>query len=116
MSQLMKCYRNESCIRHFLSSIILLGYNLFITHHTGQGASSDYELVKQILDTNLSKHPHGAFFLFFQGRFLFVQGRCREAIGWYSRANEAQEEWPQFHHVACWEMMWAGELIMLLIN
>jgi len=108
MSQLMKCYQNESCIRHFLSSIILLGYNLFITHHTGQGASSDYKLVKEILDNKLDKHPNGAFFLFFQGRYLFVQGRCREAIEWYAKGNAAQSEWPQFHHVACWEMMWAA--------
>ena len=73
MSQLMKCYQNKTCIRHFLASIILLGYNLFITHHTGQGGSSDYRLVKEILDDKLTKHPEGAFFLFFQGRFLFVQ-------------------------------------------
>ena len=73
MSQLMKCYQNKNCIRHFLSSIILLGYNLFITHHTGQGNTSDYRLVKEILDDKLAKHPDGAFFLFFQGRFLFVQ-------------------------------------------
>ena len=73
MSQLMKCYQNKTCIRHFLASIILLGYNLFITHHTGQGGASDYRLVKEILDDKLAKHPDGAFFLFFQGRFLFVQ-------------------------------------------
>jgi len=108
MSQLMKCYENESCIRHFLASIILLGYNLFVTHHTGQGSSSDLKLVSEILNQKLAKYPDGAFFLFFQGRFLFVQGKCREAIGWYTRANEAQSEWPQFHHVACWEMMWAA--------
>ena len=88
MSQLMKCYQNETCIRHFLASIILLGYNLFVTHHTGQGAASDFELVKKILDSKLSRHPHGAFFLFFQGRFLFVQGRCREAIGRYMRETK----------------------------
>jgi len=108
MSQLMKCYQNKNCIRHFLSSIILLGYNLFITHHTGQGGTSDYRLVKEILDDKLAKHPDGAFFLFFQGRFLFVQGKCDEAITWYTRGNEAQDEWPQFHHVASWEMMWAA--------
>ena len=90
MDQLMKCYQNESCIRHFLASIILLGYNLFITHHTGQASASDYNLVKEILDAKLAKSPNGAFFLFFQGRFLFVQGKCREAITWYSRANAAQ--------------------------
>ena len=66
MSQLMKCYNNKNCIRHFLSSIILLGYNLFITHHTGQPAASDYALVREILDEKLEKHPDGAFFLFFQ--------------------------------------------------
>lgn len=31
-----------------------------------------------------------------------------DGLGWYTRANAAQDEWPQFHHVACWEMMWAA--------
>ena len=77
------------------------------------------------------------FHLLLQGRFLFVQGQCREASEWYARANAAQSgttctlrwledgevdvftitektdicvisEWPQFHHVASWEMMWAS--------
>ena len=61
MSQLMKCYENESCIRHFLASIILLGYNLFVTHHTGQGSSSDLKLVSEILNQNLQNILMGLF-------------------------------------------------------
>ena len=41
LEQLLLCYRDQTCLRQFLASIILLGYNLFLTHHTGQGASSD---------------------------------------------------------------------------
>lgn len=73
MAQLMKCYYNENCIRHFLSCIILLGYNLFLTFHTGQPDNCDFNLVKEILDAKLAKHPDGGFFLFFKGRHLFVQ-------------------------------------------
>jgi len=108
LAQLLSCYRDQTCLRQFLASIILLGYNLFLTHHTGQGASSDYKLVKEILDAKLAKYPKGAFYLFFQGRFCLVQGHCAEASEWYLKANQAQSEWPQFHHVACWEMVWAA--------
>jgi len=73
LEQLLLCYRDQTCLRQFLASIILLGYNLFLTHHTGQGASSDTALVREILDTKLARYPAGAFFLFFQGRALFVQ-------------------------------------------
>ena len=31
-----------------------------------------------------------------------------EATDWYLKANDAQNEWPQFHHVACWEMLWSA--------
>jgi len=108
LAQLLTCYRDHTCLRQFLASIILLGYNLFLTHHTGQGASSDYQLVKEILDEKLAKYPKGAFYLFFQGRFSLVRGQCAEASEWYQKANQAQSEWPQFHHVACWEMLWAA--------
>jgi len=108
LGQLLTCYRDKTCLRQFLASIILLGYNLFLTHHTGQGASSDYKLVREILDSKLERYPKGAFFLFFQGRFSLVQGHCAEATEWYLKANGAQNEWPQFHHVACWEMVWSA--------
>ena len=108
MSQLLKCYHNQNCIRHFLSCVILLGYNLFLTFHTGQPENCDFGLVKEILDAKLAKYPNGGFFLFFQGRHKFVSGECSEAVQWYSRANSAQTEWPQFQHVGCWEMMWAA--------
>lgn len=108
LAQLLTCYQDKTCLRQFLASIILLGYNLFLTHHTGQGATSDYNLVKEILDSKLSRYPKGAFFLFFQGRFCLVRGHCVEATDWYLKANDAQNEWPQFHHVACWEMLWSA--------
>ena len=108
MSQLLKCYHNPNCIRHFLSCVILLGYNLFLTFHTGQPENCDFGLVKEILDSKLAKHPNGGFFLFFQGRHKFVSGECSQAVHWYSRANSAQTEWLQFQHVGCWEMMWAA--------
>ena len=65
-------------------------------------------MVREILDSKLEKYPKGAFFLFFQGRFSLVQGHCTEATEWYLKANQAQDEWPQFHHVACWEMVWSA--------
>jgi len=108
LSELLRCYRDQSCLRQFLSSIILLGYHLFICNHMGQTAESDYALVSEILASKLSKYPNGAFFLFFQGRYELVQAKCQASLTCYTKANSCQSEWPQFHHVAYWEMMWAS--------
>jgi len=109
LKQLLTTYKDETCLRQFLASIVLLGYHLFLTNHMGQADSqADYTLVSQILTAKLKRHPRGAFFLFFQGRFQLVQGNCDEAARCYALANAAQSEWPQFHHVAAWELVWAA--------
>jgi len=109
MRQLLTTYRDQTCLRQFLASIVLLGYHLFLTNHMGQAdTEADYSLVSEILQTKLTQHPNGAFFLFFQGRYQLVQGNCEAAAECYARANAAQSEWPQFHHVAAWEMVWAA--------
>jgi len=109
LKQLLTTYKDETCLRQFLASIVLLGYHLFLTNHMGQADSqADYNLVNQILSAKLKRHPRGAFFLFFQGRFQLVQGNCDEAARCYALANAAQSEWPQFHHVAAWELVWAA--------
>lgn len=107
MTQLLQCYHNPDCIRNFLSCIILLGYNLFVTFHTGQPENCDFSLVKEILDSKLAKHPSGCFFQFFQGRHKFVSGASREAVQWYSLATFSQQDWKHMQHIGRWEMMWA---------
>lgn len=106
MTQLLQCYHTDNCIRHFLSCLILLGYNLFVTFHTGQPENCDFRLVKEILDSKLAKHPAGGFFMFFQGRHKFVSGDCSGAVLWYDRAT--QNLWKHLQHIGRWEMMWAA--------
>jgi len=108
LSELLRCYADTGCLRQVLASIILLGYHLFICNHMGQVTDSDYHLVDQILSAKLSKYPRGAFFLFFQARFNIVQAKCESSLTLYKHANACQSEWPQFHHVAYWEMIWAS--------
>lgn len=109
MRQLLATYRDETCLRQFLASIVLLGYHLFLTIQMGQADSqTDNSLVSEILSAKLARHPRGAFFLFFQARHQMVQGNCEEAARCYAEANAAQNEWPQFHHVAAWELVWCA--------
>lgn len=32
-----------------------------------------------------------------------------EAIEWYKKSCNSQQEWPQFHHVCYWELVWANQ-------
>ena len=32
-----------------------------------------------------------------------------EAIKWYQASCDSQNEWPQFHHVCYWELIWAHQ-------
>ena len=64
---------------------------------------------QDILDQKLAQYPNGAFFLFFKGRFHFIQGQMKEAIQWYKASCDSQNEWPQFHHVCYWELVWAHQ-------
>ena len=32
-----------------------------------------------------------------------------EAIKWYKASCDSQDEWPQFHHVCYWELIWANQ-------
>ena len=36
LKQLLTTYKDETCLRQFLASIVLLGYHLFLTNHMGQ--------------------------------------------------------------------------------
>lgn len=107
MKELMFCYQQKDCLRQFMASIILLGYHLFVTNLMGQD-ECDLQLVSEILEEKLKTYPQGAFFLFFRGRYELIQGNCEVATKWYIKANQSQNEWPQFHHVGCWELVFAS--------
>ena len=58
-------------LRQNLACLVLLGYNLVVSFFLGN--ECNVELCKNILDEKLTKYPNGSFFLFFKGRFHFIQ-------------------------------------------
>jgi hypothetical protein len=41
--------------------------------------------------------------------FQLLQGEMQEAIVWYKASCNSQDEWPQFHHICYWELIWANQ-------
>ncbi len=110
LAEVLWANQQKDDLRHFISSFILLGFNLILTNFIGS-SECDLELCQRILDENLEKYPDGAFFSFFKGRHLFVQGQIEESLSWYKRSAASQDDWPQFHHICYWELYW-GNMFM----
>lgn len=108
IQELNKVYENTDGIRQFLACLVLLGYHLILSFFLGN-SECDLRLCQEILDHKLAQYPKGAFFLFFKGRFHFIQGQMPQAIKWYKASCDSQDEWPQFHHVCYWELIWAHQ-------
>ena len=53
--------------------------------------------------TICSRHT-GVFFLFGQGRLKLCRGQPAEALGFYQRAMEVQNQYRNLHHISYWEM------------
>lgn len=107
ISEIKHVYESRKGLRQFLASIVLLGYHLMLLFFIGNVNDCDLDLCKEILREKLEKHPKGAFFLFFKGRLHFVQGEMDEAMRWYKASVDSQDEWPQFHHICYWELVWS---------
>lgn len=110
MAEVLWANEQNDDLRHFLSSFILLGFNLILNNFIGS-SECDLDLCKRILDDNLEKYPDGAFFSFFKGRYHYVQGEIETALVWYKKSVASQDDWPQFHHICFWELYW-GNMFM----
>jgi len=106
--ELQSVYEEKDGLRQFLACLVLLGYNLVVSFFLGNEQCNN-ELCKDILQEKLTKYPNGLFFLFFKGRYHFVQGEMKLAIHWYQKSCASQEDWPQLHHVCYWELIWAHQ-------
>jgi len=106
LRELMWVYEARTGMRQSIACFTLLAFHLLLSFFIGS-SEIDLNLCKKILDEKLSAYPGGAFFVFFKGRYHFVQGEIREAIRWYTRSVESQNDWPQFHHICYWELYWA---------
>ena len=65
----MWVHNSKGGMRQFLSSFILLGYNLLLSFVVGC-CDCDLELCDTILKEKLALYPDGAFFKFFKGRYI----------------------------------------------
>ncbi|BES91165.1 IHypothetical protein2 [Nesidiocoris tenuis] len=105
LEELMAGYKLDQGLRQVLSIMTLLVYNLFaiymLSHQEG-----NLKLCEEILEEQLQRYPEGVWFLYFRGRLEFMNGNIPEAITWYLKSWESQSEWPQFHHLCEWELMW----------
>ena len=72
MQELLLVHEEKTALRQVFSSMVLLGYHLFISTFTGN-VEVDLKLCKKILDEKVAMYPKGVFFLWFKGRFNLVQ-------------------------------------------
>uniref|UniRef100_A0A1B0A8B7 Tetratricopeptide repeat protein 39B n=1 Tax=Glossina pallidipes TaxID=7398 RepID=A0A1B0A8B7_GLOPL len=94
-------------LRQVLCAVTLLGYHLVVCYILGH-QEGDLVLCDDILQTQLQKYPHGAWFLFFKGRLEFMRGNLGSAEYWYKMSWRSQNVWPQFHHLCFWELLWVN--------
>ena len=100
MRELNRVYQEKDGLRQFLASMVLLGYHLVVAYFLGNfDDQSNLKLCKGILDEKLQLYPRGVFFLFFKGRYHFIQGQMPQAKEAYLASCSQQDQWPQFHHV-----------------
>ena len=107
-----------------MSAIVLLGYELFLTYFLGN-RRVDMDFCNEILNDKLKQYPKGVFFTSFKGRLHLIRvsgffdmlkgwltvfcmkGELEEAKYWYKSA--CVSEWPQFHHICYWELIWCHQ-------
>lgn len=103
-------HQEKDGLRQFLASLVLLGYHLVVAYFLGNiDDQSNLELCKGILDEKLHQYPEGVFFLFFKGRYHFIKGQIPQAKEAYLASQVSQDQWPQFHHVCYWELIWVHQ-------
>lgn len=106
MSQLMTSYEERRGLRHVVTTLHLLTYNLVVTYVLSH-IDGDLAWCDKALQKELSIYPNGVWFLFFKGRLEFMQSNIESCIDWYTKAWKSQDVWRQFHHLCFWELMWA---------
>lgn len=96
----------------------LIIFHLVFSAFTFEGV--DMRMAEKILNYNITRYPNGTFlcnarntftdhrigvfFLFGQGRLKLCRGQPQEALEYYKRAMEAQNQYRNLHHISFWEM------------
>lgn len=74
-----------------------------ITYNIKRYPNGDYPLCC-VSSPRTQPLPPGVFFLFAQGRLNLCRSQPTEAIGYYKRAMEVQDQYRNLHHISYWEM------------
>lgn len=97
----------------------LVLFHLVFSSFTFEGV--DVSMAEKILNYNIRRYPNGAlqcriplpfltrvrigvFFLFGQGRLHLCRSQPAEALVYYQRAMDVQNQYRNLHHISFWEM------------
>ncbi|CAL1697497.1 unnamed protein product [Somion occarium] len=89
-------------VRRTICDMCLLVFHLVLSGFTYDGV--DINMAQKILEYNLKRYPNGVFFLFGQGRLSLCRSQPAEAIEYYKKAMDAQDQYRNLHHISYWEM------------
>ncbi|KJA26681.1 hypothetical protein HYPSUDRAFT_63897 [Hypholoma sublateritium FD-334 SS-4] len=92
----------EEGVRRSICDMTLLIFHLVLSSFTFDGV--DTSVAATILAWNLKRYPNGVFFLFGAGRLALMHSRPKEAVEYYTRAMESQQQYRNLHHISFWEM------------
>ncbi|THG95455.1 hypothetical protein EW026_g6202 [Hermanssonia centrifuga] len=94
-------YEQEG-VRRTLCDMALLIFHLVFSSFTFEGV--DMSMAEKIISYNIERYPNGVFFLFGQGRLKLCRSQPSEALQYYQKATEVQNQYRNLHHISTWEM------------
>ncbi|KIP02601.1 hypothetical protein PHLGIDRAFT_130658 [Phlebiopsis gigantea 11061_1 CR5-6] len=89
-------------VRRTICDMALIIFHLVFSAFTFEGI--DMSMAEKILNYNIKRYPNGVFFLFGQGRLKLCRSQPAEALAYYQRAMEVQNQYRNLHHISFWEM------------
>lgn len=93
---------DEEGVRRTICDMALLIFHLVLSGMTFEGV--DVDMAEHILNYNLKRYPNGVFFLLSQGRLSLCRSQPAQAIEWYQKAINSQNQYRNLHHISYWEM------------
>ncbi|KZT05152.1 uncharacterized protein LAESUDRAFT_781726 [Laetiporus sulphureus 93-53] len=89
-------------LRRTMCDMALMLFHLVLSNFTFEGI--DIGMAQKILDYHIKRYPNGVFFLFGEGRLCMCRGQPAQAIEYYKKAMNAQNQYRNMHHISLWEM------------
>jgi len=89
-------------VRRTICDMSLMIFHLVFSAFTFEGV--DMGMAEKIINYNIKRYPNGVFFLFGQGRLKICRSQPAQALEYYQRAMEVQNQYRNLHHISFWEM------------